>query len=69
MNNNYKPVIYLNEKEQKLYDEFANEHYSKHKFRGGVPVTLTPTGLGGCDIEVMCPRCKETKNISDIESW
>jgi hypothetical protein len=63
-----KYTISLDEVEQENYDAFTKEHYSKHKFRGGVPATLTPTGLG-INIEVKCPKCAEVKNISNFESW
>jgi hypothetical protein len=63
-----KYAISLDEVEQKNYDDFTKEHYSKHKFIGGVPVTLTPTGLG-INVEVKCPKCGEVKNISNFDSW
>jgi hypothetical protein len=66
-----KPTFYvmsLDPVEQKSYEAFTDEHYSKHKFQGGVPVTLTPTGIA-LHVEVRCPSCNETKDISNYDSW
>jgi hypothetical protein len=65
-------VLALDTVEQKRYDEFQNKfqnkHYAKHKFRGGTPVTLTPTGIG-VHVEVKCPKCLKTEDISNYDSW
>jgi hypothetical protein len=61
-------LLSLNEVEQKRYEEFQNKHYSKHKFHGGVPVTITPTGIGD-HIEVQCPKCNKKEDISNYEAW
>jgi|WetSurMetagenome_2_1015567.scaffolds.fasta_scaffold264210_5 hypothetical protein len=61
-------VLALDVVEQERYDKFQKEHYDKHKFRGGTPVTLTPTGVG-VHVEVKCPKCGKKKDISNYESW
>ena len=63
-----KYVMSLDEVEQDRYDAFTKEHYSKHKFHGGVPVTLTPTGLG-TNVEVKCPKCGEEKKTGIFEDF
>ena len=68
LENKIKYVMSLDEVEQKSYDEFKSEHYAKHHFQGGVPATLTPTGLG-IHVDVKCPICGEVKDISNYESW
>jgi hypothetical protein len=61
-------TLHLDEVEQKRYEDFTTEHYSKHKFRGGAPVTITPTGVGD-HIECKCPFCGKTRDISNYEVW
>lgn len=61
-------TLHLDEVEQKRYNDFVKDHYSRHNFRGGAPVTITPTGIGD-NIKVECPYCRETKDISNYEVW
>ena len=58
----------LDEVEQKRYKAFVNLHYKKHHFRGGAPVTITPTGVGDI-VVVKCPSCGNEKDISNYEVW
>jgi hypothetical protein len=63
-----KYVLSLHETEQKRYEEFKKSHYSKHPFRGGVPVTITPTGIG-IHVKVKCPSCGKEKDITNYAIW
>ena len=66
INNVY--LLSLDEVEQKRYDKFQSKHYKQHRFHGGTPVTLTPTGIG-VHVEVRCPKCNKTEDISNYDSW
>jgi len=66
MKNKY--VLSLHETEQKRYDAFRKSHYAKHPFRGGVPVTITPTGVG-IHVSVKCPSCGKEKDITNYDIW
>lgn len=55
----------LSKEEEQAYDYFKKRH--KH-YRHGFPVTLTPTGMG-LAVEVKCPACNKTKDISDYSTW
>lgn len=63
-----KYVLSLDLSEQARYDAFVDYHYSKHKFKGGVPVTLTPTGIG-VHVLVKCPKCKKSSDITNYNNW
>jgi len=63
-----KHLISLDEVEQKRYDTFNDKEYKKCQYRGGLPVTITPTGVGN-HVEVKCPKCGKTKDISNYDSW
>jgi hypothetical protein len=61
-------TISLDDVEYERYKLFSKEHYDKHQFPGGVPVTITPTGIGS-HVEVKCPKCGKTKDISNYDVW
>lgn len=55
--------------------EFRKKHYEKccgngkYKGRGSTWIyTLTGTGIGMC-IEIKCPVCGESEDITDTDSW
>ena len=64
----------LSEKEYDALESFKHEHYERHKHAN--PRTagtsfiyrLTGVGIGTC-IEVTCPLCEETLDITDTSSW
>lgn len=58
----------LNETENKRADDFAMDHYRRHKKTAKAVVTATATGLG-YSVEVTCPHCGKTENITDSSSW
>lgn len=58
----------LNAEEMRRYRTFVEWHYTRHKFSGGVPVTITPTGIGN-HVSVKCPKCKKKKDITNYEAW
>lgn len=63
--------IILNATEVESLAKF-NEEHAACRGDGGWPkrynITATATGIGP-SIEVTCPVCKQSKNISDMESW
>lgn len=58
----------LNEKEANAYAEFQKQHYELHKGikACGCSVTFTHSGIGK---SVKCNVCKESKNITDYNTW
>lgn len=67
-----KPTITysLNEKEAEAYAKFQKEHYELHKGikACGCSVTFTHSGIG-IGKSVKCNVCKESKNITDYNTW
>lgn len=60
----------LNEKEANAYAEFQKQHYELHKGikACGCSVTFTHSGIG-VGKSVKCNVCKESKNITDYNTW
>lgn len=71
---NKKPISYPSSlhdfigKEGEQYIKFRNKHYKKCNNGHDYIVRLKSSGIGE-SIEVTCPRCGETKNITDISKW
>ena len=65
-------LLMLSGTERESIDAFKDEHYQRHKGdrRSGSSYIykLTGTGVGTC-IEITCPLCGETKDVTDISSW
>lgn len=73
ISNIFKPsaISYsLNEKEANAYAEFQKQHYELHKGikACGCSVTSTHSGIG-IGKSVKCNVCKESKNITDYNTW
>lgn len=73
VSNIFKPsaISYsLNEKEANAYAEFQKQHYELHKGikACGCSVTFTHSGIG-IGKSVKCNVCKESKNITDYNTW
>lgn len=62
-------IISLDAVEQKRYNDFNTREYKKCHYRGGLPVTITPSGMGGNHVSVKCPKCGKTKDISNYDGW
>jgi len=58
----------LNELETKRYYAWTNRHYKACKPKGGWVVKFTLTGLGN-GIDVICPKCKKAKDLTDYSCW
>lgn len=64
----------MNDKELEADRAFRNEHYTRHHpiptKAGGNSYLYRLSGTGiGTIIEITCPECGETKDITDTESW
>lgn len=64
----------LSDKERQALDAFQHEHYERHKDShprtSGSSFTYKITGVGiGTIIEVTCPICGESQDITDTSSW
>ena len=58
----------LNETETRRYNLWTNRHYKACKTRGGWVVKFTLTGIGN-GIDVICTKCKKSKDLTDYKSW
>ena len=68
-------LLILSDKELKSINEFRERHYKEcalpyhSKTKGNTYIyTLTGTGLGTI-IEITCPICGATLDVTDISSW
>ena len=66
---------YLTDNELKEIESFKKNHYARcaaplqNKAKGDTYIyTITNTGLGAI-IQITCPLCGETKDITDTDSW
>lgn len=64
----------LSNKERLSLDSFQHEHYERHKDShprtSGSSFIYKITGVGiGTVIEVTCPICGESQDITDTSSW
>ena len=59
-------IYTMNEEEEFKYNEFSKGHYDSCK--GNVKIIITHTGIGSA-IEVMCPKCGTTENITNYDNW
>ena len=57
----------LSEEEQKLANEFIEEHKNHHKL-GIFSYIFTPNGIG-TNVYIKCQGCKEIKDITDYGCW
>lgn len=55
-------------KEAERYKAFRQYHWKKCHNSGNYIIHLIGTGIGET-IEIGCPYCKETENITDIDAW
>ena len=68
-------LLQLSDVELQREEAFREKHYEKccgngkYKGRGNTWIyTLTGTGIGTC-IEIKCPLCGESEDITDTDSW
>lgn len=68
-------LLILSDKELKSINEFRERHYKEcalpyhNKTKGNTYIyTLTGTGIGTI-IEITCPICGATLDVTDISSW
>jgi hypothetical protein len=66
-------LINLNEKEQKLVNNFKNIHkqcVEKHPLTSGghFEYIITPTGIGTI-CKIKCNICNEIQDITDYDCW
>lgn len=61
-------LLQLADKEKERLEQFRETHYQKCKNSGTYLYKITGTGIGNA-IEVTCPVCSETLDITDEESW
>lgn len=57
----------LNEKEEKLADQFVKVHYVSCD-SARISYIITPTGIG-TGVSVQCKCCGALEDISDYDSW
>lgn len=64
---------FASEKERKAYNQFEKEHIHDRqtsKYNGGRAPYLIPIGTGmGTILNVVCPICGESKDITDTSVW
>lgn len=64
---------FASEKERKAYNQFEKEHIHDRqtsKYNGGRAPYLIPTRTGiGTILNVVCPICGESKDITDTSVW
>ena len=65
---NSHSLFILSDKEYSLEKAFRAEHYKKCNNENCFQYEITGTEIGTC-IKMICPRCKEIKDITDISSW
>ena len=58
----------LSEKEWISYQRFRTQHYKSCHNGSTFYCKLTATGIGE-GVEVICPICGATQDITDTESW
>lgn len=65
-------LIVLGSSEKEKIDAFRKKHYLLHKDKGfhgnSYIYRLTGTGIGEC-IEITCPFCNESEDVTDITHW
>lgn len=64
---------FASRREKEAYDQFEKEHMHDRQtssYNGGRAPYLIPTGTGiGTMLNVVCPICGESKNITDTSVW
>ena len=65
-------LIILGSSEKEKIDAFRKKHYLLHKdkgFHGNCYIyRLTGNGIGEC-VEITCPFCNESEDVTDITHW
>lgn len=68
MNNNISISFELNDKQQKLFDEWQNAIRTIYGECGHFKWTISPTGIGN-GIEVWSSLTKTTLDLTDTDNW
>ena len=59
----------LSDKEYERYSKFCKKHSKCFRKKGKyIRITFIPCGIGN-GVEVTCPNCGKTKEITDYKSW
>ena len=67
-------LLMLSDSERDKISKFRRDHYERHKYThlmssgSTFMYTLTGTGVGNI-IEITCPICNETEDVTDLSSW
>lgn len=65
---NFNICIELNDKQQKMYEEWLFHIKALYGEYGALRWTITPTGIGN-GISVYSERAKVELDLTDIDSW
>lgn len=61
-------LVVMSDKEKADYIAFRDEHFQKCNNPNKYIFEIVGTGLGAC-IKITCPKCNESKDITDTDSW
>ncbi len=61
-------LLTLSPVERDRIDAFRTHHWKKCNNPDTFQYEIHGTGIGSC-ISITCPRCGETEDVTDIDSW
>lgn len=61
-------LLILSPVERDRVDAFRTHHWKKCDNPNAFRYEIHGTGIGAC-ISITCPRCGETEDVTDIDSW
>ena len=61
-------LLILSPAERNRVDAFRTHHWKKCDNPNAFRYEIHGTGIGAC-ISITCPRCGETEDVTDIDSW
>lgn len=65
---NFNICVELNDKQQKMYEEWLSHIKALYGEYGSLSWTITPTGIGSA-ITVYSKRANVELDLTDIDSW